>query len=85
MSGLGNSRRFRDAPKESGSPLITDLIRPTRHVSKVPNPDMTDGSRKEKAARRRLHFKPDDRGSGRLNLHDRARPASEVPRQPASR
>jgi hypothetical protein len=43
MCAVIHSRRFRDAPKESGSPLITDLIRPTRHVSKVPGADIPDG------------------------------------------
>src|SRR4051812_12670297 len=41
MSDVGHSRRFRDAPKESGSPLIPDLTRPSRHVPKVPQGKLT--------------------------------------------
>jgi hypothetical protein len=36
MSARGHSRRFRDAPKESGSPPIADMQRLLRHVRFVP-------------------------------------------------
>ena len=36
----GHSRRFRDAPKESGSPPIADMQRLLRHVRKVPEGDI---------------------------------------------
>jgi hypothetical protein len=35
-SGLGQKRRFDRLPVTSGLPQLTDIVRPRRHVGKVP-------------------------------------------------
>ena len=40
MSEVGQTRRFDGGPATSGLPPSTDIARPARHVSKVPNPDI---------------------------------------------
>ena len=37
MSQLGQKRRFASRPATSGLPRTKDIVRPPRHVSKVPN------------------------------------------------
>jgi hypothetical protein len=42
MSAPGQSRHFSRRPTTSGLPLETDVVRVGRHVSKVPNAEMSD-------------------------------------------
>src|SRR6266702_2685416 len=39
MSQLGQSRQFSPVPVTSGLPRTTDIVRPARHVAKVPKTD----------------------------------------------
>jgi hypothetical protein len=58
MSELGQKRRFPPLPVTSGLPRSTDIIRPARHVSKVPNADMS--GRREVAHKDKWLFRPAD-------------------------
>jgi hypothetical protein len=54
-SVVGQKRRFHQAPTTSVHPRQADILSIRRHVSNVPDPDITDANQaKEKAARRRL-------------------------------